>query len=604
MHTANGFGHLIPPAAERVLHIGPLQPDAMQCYGLRGVKVCRLEHYPPEPPGMPFGAFDAAVVDAEAAFSPAAPPPLEPLAGCLSPGGRISLILRGNAGEAAAVAAFDDALLKAGFLRFKSVALAAPPAGEGRWGIVAVRQGHNPVIQARELAAAGRFEDALRVLNDIPDELVRSLENLSLLATEKQKLLLEWQKSLPPGEKACRHFFKARREFAQVTSALPLHHAAYRHEADFWVYLGDPGMARRTLRSILHVAADDATRRQLDAVPASVGRTAESQDAPEWRGTRRAPRILVLTHDRSDYGMDTLYDGLCRLIGADNVLEYPWKPTLHGRNREAAQNYPCFFNHPCDPRSLERLLAELRDRRFDLIVFADVVQMTRRDEVRRILDAARGLPMVVYDPWDSSHIPMDAILRYTGGYPVGLVFKREMLSCIEYGPAVVPLPFGFSEAPAAEPVGGSRSMELFWAGKRVWSLRPLYLPRLEQLLGRRFPEGFEQTEYSRRLSSAGIGLSLFGSGFDSVRYWEVPAHGVMLLAERPPIRIPSNFADGVSAVFFDDLPELEEKLSYYLARPGEARAIAEQGRRHFLKHHTTLARARQFLGRLEERGIW
>jgi hypothetical protein len=319
---------------------------------------------------------------------------------------------------------------------------------------------------------------------------------------------------------------------------------------------------------------------------------------------RRAPRILVLTHDRSDYGMDTLYDGLCRLIGTDNVLEYPWKPTLHGRSREAAQDYPCFFNHPSEPRSLERLLVELRDRRFDLIVYADVVQMARREDVRRILDAARGLPMVVYDPWDSCHIPMDAIARYTGGYPIELVFKREMLACVDYGPATVPLPFGFSEALAPEPVGGSRSMELFWAGKRVWSLRPIYLKRIEQVLGRAFPDGFEQAEYSRRLSSAGIGLSLFGSGFDSVRYWEVPAHGVMLLSERPPIRIPHNFADGVSAVFFDDLPELEGKLAHYLARPDEVRAIAEQGRRHFLKHHTTSARARHFLGRLEQRHIW
>jgi len=124
------------------------------------------------------------------------------------------------------------------------------------------------------------------------------------------------------------------------------------------------------------------------------------------------------------------------------------------------------------------------------------------------------------------------------------------------------------------------------------------------VLGRAFPDGFEQAEYSRRLSSAGIGLSLFGSGFDSVRYWEVPAHGVMLLSERPPIRIPHNFADGVSAVFFDDLPELEGKLAHYLARPDEVRAIAEQGRRHFLKHHTTSARARHFLGRLEQRRIW
>jgi spore maturation protein CgeB len=89
-----------------------------------------------------------------------------------------------------------------------------------------------------------------------------------------------------------------------------------------------------------------------------------------------------------------------------------------------------------------------------------------------------------------------------------------------------------------------------------------------------------------------------------VRYWEIPAHKVMLLAERPPIRIPHNFKDGESAVFFDDLPELEAKVDYYLSRPDEARQIAEEGHRHFMRYHTTCARARQFLGYLEAHLNW
>ena len=78
----------------------------------------------------------------------------------------------------------------------------------------------------------------------------------------------------------------------------------------------------------------------------------------------------------------------------------------------------------------------------------------------------------------------------------------------------------------------------------------------------------------------------------------------MLLAERPPIRIPHNFIDGETAVFFDDLPELEEKLTYYLAKPQEAARIAAAGHRHFLKYHTTAARAGQLLGYLASAFNW
>jgi spore maturation protein CgeB len=69
----------------------------------------------------------------------------------------------------------------------------------------------------------------------------------------------------------------------------------------------------------------------------------------------------------------------------------------------------------------------------------------------------------------------------------------------------------------------------------------------------------------------------------------------MLLSERPPIRIPHNFREGESAVFFDDTQELEEKLAYYLIHREESLAIARAGHEHFKRYHTGSARARQAL---------
>ena len=103
------------------------------------------------------------------------------------------------------------------------------------------------------------------------------------------------------------------------------------------------------------------------------------------------------------------------------------------------------------------------------------------------------------------------------------------------------------------------------------------------------------------LGNSRIGLNIFGFGFDTVRYWEIPAHGAMLLAERLPIDIPHNFVDGESAVFFDDLSDIEQKLAYYMEHLDEAAAIAARGHTHFMKYHTASARARQMLGWMQSR---
>lgn len=69
----------------------------------------------------------------------------------------------------------------------------------------------------------------------------------------------------------------------------------------------------------------------------------------------------------------------------------------------------------------------------------------------------------------------------------------------------------------------------------------------------------------------------------------------MLLSDKLPIRVPYNFRDGESAVFFTDLKELELKLEYYMDHPDEARGIAHSGYEHLKRRHTAVERARQMM---------
>jgi spore maturation protein CgeB len=96
-----------------------------------------------------------------------------------------------------------------------------------------------------------------------------------------------------------------------------------------------------------------------------------------------------------------------------------------------------------------------------------------------------------------------------------------------------------------------------------------------------------------------VGLDLFGFGFDTVRYWELPALGCLLLAERRPIELPFDFVDGRHALLFEDLAELEDRLAWCGAHADAVTELARAGYAHFHRHHTESARARQFVAMAE-----
>lgn len=469
---------------------------------------------------------------------------------------------------------------------------------EVRAVFVFARDSYDPFAHASEVAAAGMPARAADVLTWLESSAPLREEQQAIVAGEKLRYYRMEAESKPQRLDETGLVSCAQKEFQIAVHRFPLRHEYYRNHAAIWRRFGNDDLAARLLRSIVHVAPDPYTLIELAACKPESTPQPVPETAPEWDGSRRSPRILAITHDHSDYGLDTLYDGLCTVIGPANIREFPWKPTLHGREKEATLKYPCWFEHPGSPMSPEAIEQELRDGRFDMILFADMVKMAHREVVRRFIDAAPHLPVVVYDPWDNAHCLRKQVQDYLGGAPIAAYFKREMLACFDYGPNSYPLPFGYPDRYVPPILPTRRSRDLFWAGKRIFGIRSLYLERLTGLLGADFSGTYSQDEYAQAIREARIGLSFFGFGFDTVRYWELPAHGCMLMAERPPLRIPFDFVDGESAVFFDDLPELEDKLAYYLNHADEAERIARTGRERFMQRHTSSARARQFLGRL------
>ena len=105
--------------------------------------------------------------------------------------------------------------------------------------------------------------------------------------------------------------------------------------------------------------------------------------------------------------------------------------------------------------------------------------------------------------------------------------------------------------------------------------------------------------YLQELGKCRINLSLRGGGFDTLRYWEIPAVGSMLISEKPDIVIPHNFEHQKSAIFCDPaLTDLLDLASYYLKHKEKRRKIAQQGKEQLIKYHTDISRAKYVLGEI------
>jgi hypothetical protein len=459
-----------------------------------------------------------------------------------------------------------------------------------------------PILeQARALRREGHPKEAVSLLAgmeapcDAPHEALRFHE-------ETQQALLEWaETATQPGDPLrTKLFFRAQESFYRAVYINPIAGAPYITQSKFWWLLGDPAMGRRLLRSIQQVSPHVALAEALEAFPATAAERPPAETAPTLEAVPRGFRVLVLGIPGYDPGMDVLYDGLCEVIGAENVEEFPWKPMLHGEAMEEAEGYPTPCNRPGTPRGLSWVCEALRAGRFQAVLYADLIQSQPREEVRAIVAAANAshTPLCVVDGWDDAADNQAIILDRLGLSRVPVYFKREMLRCHDYGPNVFPLPLSYADARFPTQPARTRSRLLFWAGNRYYGLRRLYLEVLEAALGAFLDARLAQESYVRALGNSLIGLSCFGFGYDTVRYYEVPAHGAMLLAERPPIRIPHDFVDGETAVFFEDIAELEEKLLWYAQHPEDAVRIALAGHAHAKRYHSASARARQLLARL------
>jgi hypothetical protein len=469
----------------------------------------------------------------------------------------------------------------------------APSSGIARL-LMSVPSCYEPLEHVRTLVTGREFGLAYALLELIPRGTSESIEWRVAIYATRLDTIAAWLEQESGLERSYR-LSVAVESFYFVTDVSPRDYNVYLAMARCWAAVGDDDMAARVLRSIASIDPNQTGDLQrAPAVDAGV-KTAVVEGVPSWQ-RNTAPRVLFLMNPRPHYGIDILYDGLCTVLGADHVQEYPYKPSLHGCETDELKNYPCQFDWAGKNVSLDELFALLDQRVFDFILYADLEGDLPRDEMAAIVQRAGTCPVAIVDALDEMTDYRGRVAGHLGFDNFTAYFKREKHRAIDYGPNSFPLPFAYDRRRALDTMAGVRDQPLFWAGHRMFGTRRLALETLEARYGWDLNTMYAQDQYVDQIRRSAIGLNFFGMGFDTVRYWELPAQGCMLFSDRLPIEIPHNFVDGTHAVFFDDIPSMLEKLDHYMSHPEERVEIAAAGHGHYGQHHSNEARARQLLG--------
>lgn len=307
--------------------------------------------------------------------------------------------------------------------------------------------------------------------------------------------------------------------------------------------------------------------------------------------------ILFLVDPTPDSGVDYLYHGL-RMLQGDGaiscVLDWPIKPSLHlsdatKRDRPGGQSWPLVDAHP-------------EDRMWDLVVLArssGVVVDVWKKEIAH-LPAVKHSRIIAVDMEDDTRNRREIYQKLLPR--LDHYFKRELRIGEMWA---TPLPMCATMAHFSPAVLG-RTHTIHWRCRsstnprrhEVFSLlRALQTPT--SVVANADKEWLKPQQYTEELALSEIGVVDRGAGQDTLRYWEIPAAGALLIARRTENQVPEPFTHGDNAFFYSSTNELGEILRELRMLPAERlMELRVSCQDHWAAHHTTAARAQYFLEKI------
>jgi len=323
-------------------------------------------------------------------------------------------------------------------------------------------------------------------------------------------------------------------------------------------------------------------------------------------------RILFINSKRPDYLEDMVFSGLSEILGNENLIPYP-------------VNYHYYFSKYSYPKNMGqcrnifgiipdwlRSRSALVSMDFDCVILGSAKKDVFEKYMAFIDILPKDLPVVFIDGGDWAEIGGDAdrenwldlFSEVVKKRDFNWVFKREYLLNKKYDKNVFPLPMAY-KGPEIMIPNSQRFDVVFWAVESH-PVRTRALEILEDkydcksngtVRGQKFRKYARKGHsYLDELAAAKIACNFRGVGWDTLRYWEIPAVGSLMISEPPGIEISNNFVDGQHAVFCEEnLSNLTDLIDYYLKNEEERKQIAAAGKNHLLKYHLYKHRAEYIL---------
>jgi len=319
-------------------------------------------------------------------------------------------------------------------------------------------------------------------------------------------------------------------------------------------------------------------------------------------------KILFISSRSYDYLQDISYSGLIKIFGPSQLSHWPYNPKFILPFKIYPKNLgfhsSSFFSASWQTPGVEN---------FDAII----IGACKPDAFLSYIKIANSIHpqtwVVLLDGGDREEIggdlsrlgQNDLFEKARATRDFDLIFKREYLEGDSYSNNVKPLPFGFNFSRLPSLPLELKYQVTFWAVES----HPIRTQALQLLQsnfdcmqnGTTLSQTFKRYKrkgkfYLQELAASRIILNFRGGGWDTLRYWEIPAVGRLMISQRPGIVIPNNFEHNKHVIFCkDDLTDLTDLCAYYIKENEKREAIAKAGYCHAINYHSDLARANYIL---------
>lgn len=347
-------------------------------------------------------------------------------------------------------------------------------------------------------------------------------------------------------------------------------------------------------------------------------------------------KVLVINHPEADFGGAFIYNGLCELLGAENVYDYPIKYSYHGVDHKystpSIENgftspFPWMPQHAvawsAEAQADHTVLCEEMRRmilsgQFDLCLVEScrVIAMTSFLRFEKELRSA-NTPLVLHEGEDFHEL----CTREINIVKPRLHLKREMRASNPQrmdDVSIIPFPFSFPDCAKVREMLANSDGGLHWDVTLMcgstWPEREDALRALSTgvgsatrtLLASDKPDKFGESTinnlmpwvlYMRNTARSKMGVSIRGYGHDTCRFWEVAAT-TLLLTGPLDLVIPFPYEHGVNCLKFGSTSELLSLVEQFSksendARLAELRTACMEHTRDF---HTNAKRVEWMLG--------